>query len=823
MLLPSAVLAAGDSSAATCPFETEASAGFRTYLPDCRAYELVTPPYKEGGEVALGGPAAISPDGAHVITGVGGAFAGAGNYWWQDNRNPDFDAYEFTRTEAGWTPSVLTPPATQFPHSALMAADGNSLGTTLWGAATNTLTLNEDIYVRETNGEFSLVGPGSGPEVRHENLDFPGDELNFAGASRDLTHSLFTVTAFSGGEREGHGGHGNLWQGDTTKEESPSLYEYFYQERPNAEPTLVGVSNEGKLKSNAEAVLVSKCGVELGSGYRDSAYNAVSQDGETVFFTADAAPACSGPGEPTVNELYARVGQSKTVAISEPSLPAGECTSPEPCSTATPKEAIFQGASENGERVFFLSEQPLVNGAPSAGLKLYEAHVAGGKVAEIVDVSSDPMAGQSPEVQGVARVSENGERVYFVAKSKLAPKNAEEKEPEEGAYNLYVYDTGAKDAAFVATLLTVAEESSIKAAEEVEKSRIEELALERYLAQTEAAQHRFERGEISEEEKLAIEHQAEASYNAFIREELGTLGPSGTLSEDKGVWQPADERPAQATPNGQYLVFPSSADLTPDDHSRLVPQLFEYDASIEKLSRVSIGEHGTYGNDGNVGTFREAPQIGALNFSRDWPTGADGSLALSGDGQRVFFTSGARLTPEVEDRGSPNVYEYEGGDVYLISDGRDSSVTAERPTVKLFGIDSSGQDAFFLTADALAPQAAPTQVALYDARQEGGFPAPTSALGCSGETCRGASGAPPQLQLPGTTDQLGGDNLPPAVESKTAAKPQPKPLTRSEKLARALKACKKKSKRLRPSCERQAKKSYGKVKASGKNANRSGK
>lgn len=680
-------LAAGDANVGTCPFETEASPGFRTYLPDCRAYELLTPPYKEGGEVALGGPAAISPDGAHVIAGVGGAFAGAGNYWWQGNRNPDFNAYEFTRTEAGWMPTVLTPPATQFPHSALMAADGNSLGTTLWGGATNTLTLNEDIYVRDANGVFSLVGPGSGPEVRHENLDFPGAELNLAGASRDLTRSVFTVTAFSRGEREGHGGHGNLWPGDTTKEESPSLYEYFYQGRPNTEPTLVGVSNEGKLRSNTEAVLVSKCGVESGSV--GEAYNAVSASGETVFFTANACSA--NPGEPAVNELYARIGGETTVAISEPSLPPGECGPGEPCSGATPKEAKFQGASENGQQVFFVSEQPLVNGAPSAGLKLYEARVVGGKVAEIVDVSSDPTAGQSPEVQGVARVSENGERVYFVAKSKLGPKNAEEKEPEEGAYNLYVYDTGAKETAFVATLLTVAEESSIKAAEEAEKSRIEELALERYLAQTEAAQHRFERGEISEEEKLAIEHEAEASYSAFIRKELGTLGPSGTLNEDKGVWQPTDERPAQTTPNGEYLVFPSSADLTPDDHSRLVPQLFDYDASTEKLTRVSIGEHGTYGDDGNVGTFREAPQIPAPNFSRDWPTGGDGSLVLSGDGQRVFFTSGARLTPEVEDRGSPNVYEYEGRDVYLVSDGRDSSITTESPTVKLFGIDSSGR------------------------------------------------------------------------------------------------------------------------------------
>jgi hypothetical protein len=38
--------AAGDANEAACP--NEASSGFRTYLPDCRAYELVSPVYKDG-------------------------------------------------------------------------------------------------------------------------------------------------------------------------------------------------------------------------------------------------------------------------------------------------------------------------------------------------------------------------------------------------------------------------------------------------------------------------------------------------------------------------------------------------------------------------------------------------------------------------------------------------------------------------------------------------------------------------------------------------------------------------------------------------------
>jgi hypothetical protein len=43
-------------------------------------------------------------------------------------------------------------------------------------------------------------------------------------------------------------------------------------------------------------------------------------------------------------------------------------------------------------------------------------------------------------------------------------------------------------------------------------------------------------------------------------------------------------------------------------------------------------------------------------------------------------------------------------------------------------------------------------------------------------------------------------------------KTKPKALTRAQKLAKALKACKKKPKRERPSCEKQARKLYGRAK-----------
>jgi hypothetical protein len=794
-VLASPVFAAGDANKPQCAAETETSPGFRNYLPDCRAYELVTPPYKDSALVlgAGGEPVAVSENGEQVLMMAGGAFAGAGNAWFQGSQNASIDAYELTRGASGWQPTALTPSAAKYPYSHMMAATPD-LDETLWGATTsaafNEPSVNEDIYLRNASGIFSLVGPGVAPKVAGEELSVPVlQELTFAGASRDLTHLLFEIRS------EPQNGHSNLWPGDSTIDSGFSLYEYSYAGAPKAEPQLVGIKNEGLLAGsplNEGAELISICNTALGaSHFGGSTYNAVSADGETVFFTAGA---CSGA--PAVNELYARVGGEKTVAISEPSLPAGACSVGEPCSGATHRAGLFEGASEDGERVFFLSEQPLVNGAPAAGMKLYEARLAGegraARVAEVIDVSADPTAGQSPEVQGVVRASENGERVYFVAQSVLTSgKNAEEKEPDEteaGEDNLYVYDTETRGTVFVGTLLSPAEEASIAAAERKEQEIIHERAHAKYGGQAGVAEGEFERGEISGEQRERIIEQAEQEENAFVAHLSGELGPAGprgngTLGTDIGVWGSEDDRSAQATPNGGFLAFLSSANLTGDDEKR-VPQLFEYDATTEKLTRVSIGQDGNYEHDGAVETFGEAPSIPDPIFNQDvLPTARQSRLAVSGDGSQVFFTSAGRLAPEAV-RGDTNVYEYREGNVYLISDGRDGATQEDgvEPAVQLFGADSSGGDVFFTSADALVPQDAESQLVLYDAHEGGGFPAPVLAAGCVGETCRGSSTTTPQLGVAGSASQPAGGNLTPSVAP-------PPPIT-PKKTTKAIKCAK---------------------------------
>ena len=85
---------------------------------------------------------------------------------------------------------------------------------------------------------------------------------------------------------------------------------------------------------------------------------------------------------------------------------------------------------------------------------------------------------------------------------------------------------------------------------------------------------------------------------------------------------------------------------------------------------------------------------------------------------------------------------------------------------------------------------------------------------CEGEACRGAPAPQPVFGAPASATFNGPGNFaPPAVATVV----KPKPLTRAEKLAKALKACKKdKSRKKRVACERQARRKYGPKKAKAK-------
>jgi hypothetical protein len=441
------------SSQAPCPnapFRTGASAS----LPDCRAYELVSPIF-ENGAIPLTEGAIL--DSSHLLFSSLGGFGDTGA-----NPNVNGASYIAERTATSWTSTPLDPPAgklfnTSTSNSSILDLSGD-FSKALFVEDTvspSPASVDHRLYLREPYGSFVQVGPTESPAIVNSLPTATKPIFGYVGASQDFSHVLFDVVENGrvGTEcKPACGGTRYYWPGDTTVADgagpTPSLYEWIgsgHTGEGSDVPSLVGVDNAGRL--------ISQCGTVLGSGGNGSSYNAVSPSGSIVLFTARAMNEfCEGSGAtvgPPADELFARVNESQTVSISEPS--AADCAI---CNTSAPGNAIFEGASHDTTKIFFLTEQELLPG--QTGTNLYEYDFNGpvassqhpnGKISLISTASTNP------EIQGVVRIAEDGSRVYFVADAVLTTHpNDLGREAQAEAPNLYVYDATSKQVAFVAVL-----------------------------------------------------------------------------------------------------------------------------------------------------------------------------------------------------------------------------------------------------------------------------------------------------------------------------------------------------------------------------------
>jgi hypothetical protein len=446
------MLAVTGASASACSNEILRSELHSGQLPDCRAYELVTPAYKEGA--FLSSVFALSENGSHLIGSSFGVLPGTEEDGLGQGTALLGAAYELSRGTSGWTAMALDPPGSQFHNNGLFDASAD-FSKTLWELGRHRASILgspeeeapcpsgegeeevqpegvTDFYIEYPRGSFTRVG-----RVTPEPCTPNATRYSYLGASADLSHILFKTEA------------GFHWPFDETTG-GETLYEYVGSahtatEEAKREPLLVGVDGGAGSRE-----LVSKCGTLLGSGPGNSMYNAISSSGARVFFTALA---CGEHSRTPVNELLAReelpveagelpAKEARTVAISEPL--AENCKA---CLTGSElRDAHFEGASLDGSRVFFRTEQELLTGA--VGENLYEYNFsapAGERISRI----SVPLSGEA-DVQGVSRISEDGSHVYFVATGQLAGKNVEGEEPASGEDNLYVYGDGRTS--FIATL-----------------------------------------------------------------------------------------------------------------------------------------------------------------------------------------------------------------------------------------------------------------------------------------------------------------------------------------------------------------------------------
>jgi hypothetical protein len=697
-------------------------------LPEGREYEMVSPPYKAGYPVLQPGRADfyVAPSGEGVVFSSLGAFDLAGS-------DQGGDAYLARRGDEGWKTSAVVMPAGNgtIPLGEEYSADLTESLSRAFVARNNDAleeATTEALYLRDLRGPESSFVQAS-PLLKA--LSGGPVSAILSGASVDLSHAVLAVT--------GDGPKVRLLP-DDTMEEDEALYEVAGVGGLVPVLRLVGVNNEG-------GVIDPHCDITLAGG---SKFHAISSDGSEIFFTGNVNPAegkaCDLLGSPGGHpnnpaELYVRINGSKTLEISKP---LSESCTEVPCPGAKERAtAVFQGASENGARVFFTTSQSLVNGDKDTANDLYMAVIENEAVKELVQVSHDSSAGETASVEGVVRISPDGSHVYFVARGMLAGQNSEGSSPAPGADNLYVYDTANDQTTFVAALCSGPSASG-----------------------------------------ASTDTRCGANLNSLdARHSPGAVNDSvlwGT--EDAGSEAQVNGcQPAEASCEaGRFLVFSTYAQLTPDDVDT-ARDVYEYDAQTGRLVRVSVGEggHDDNGNRDGVDASIAQPEF---NTAAVGPQYQMNTRAVSDDGSTIVFTTSEPLSASAVNN-RPDIYVWHDGQVGLISSGL-SPEPGEAPV-----ISPSGHDIFFRTAESLVPQDTDGLGDIYDARIGGGFPA-THALpaACSADTCQGPLSAAPSSPLPGSVSQAGGGNLPPAPAVTTKAK---------KKAKRAKKKVKKKATRAR--------------------------
>jgi hypothetical protein len=598
---------AGPVSADGCP-NSPFRSGAGEHLPDCRAYEQVSPSEKSGADAVTVQPlfpSQASPcEGAQACAIVymndTNAFGGS-----QGNEIPN--AYIATRAAGGWQTGALTPPTSQAPANS-SAKVTYSFSADLSQAVLQVplQRLTEDapagvynLFVRRPDGSYSIVtanAPAVAPQAGCGRCFETQDVPAFAGASRDFGHVIFEAN-----DQLVEGAPGNGVE---------NLYETVA-----GQVSLVGILPDGAVAAQGASAGGAINAVQQHSG---ELAGAISGDGSRVLFQAAADGGAPDPQQSGKTELYDRIGGSSTVEVSAPA-PGAE---PSRCETrgglCAPGAAQFWGASEDGSLVLFTSKAALTKSSytgnehepdesgEAPGKDLYRYDAQGGVLTDLTTAA----AGEDPlgaNVLGVVGSSSDGSYVYFVATGHLAT-GAPVGGPHPNLYLWHGTREGSGTLRFIATLAPPSE----KEQENIEMSR--------------------------------------AGAGFPYHSDVADWGGRPTFSQ------------AYVTPDGRHMAFMSANPLTGYDNEDLVThapdhEVFEYNAETAQLTCASCDTSGAR----PLGSAF----IGARLTERV-STPFHQPRALSDDGSRLFFSSPDPLVSGLIG-GTVKVFEYASGAAQLIS------------------------------------------------------------------------------------------------------------------------------------------------------------
>ena len=698
-----------------CPNQAFRS-GASALLPDCRAYEIVSPLDKNGGDITrfqigLGDTDAYvqaTPGGDAItftsLAGFGELEAGA-----------NFNQYLASREAGGWSSRGIRPPTTGhhiditsdtlngFRQFMLFTPDLCSA----WLIDYQTPPMTEDgqdgfpnLY-RRNNCEPEAGGLEAVTDVplpEETPIEYIDRKESVHGASADGRHVFFVAAArLVGG----------------LVENGRRLYDHFCPaasveacSRDEVESTvaLVGIlpdkDPEEPFPKRGDGEGFPALTAQLGTadGWAGNLDGAVAEDGSRAYWTSSG-------------RLYLRIHPEQGLVLDECTDNATvACT----VRVSVGSAANFWGASPDGSKAIYTD-----------GGTLYEFDL-GRQEAEPAS-ASQPIA---DGVIGVAGASEDLSRVYFASRKALAVAgpNSEGDEAIAGAPNLYLYEgAGEGSYAFIGTL-------SEKDVGEVEPGGTS-------IAYNVVGLKPLFRATRVSADGSRIAFLSRASLTGYDSTETA----SGKAAAEVFAYEAGGEivcascNPSGSRPRGteemrESLFFPPGIDV------------------------------------GGAPTL-----VPAAAWIPGWEHAPHASNVLSADGERLFFNSHDALLPG-DTNGAMDVYEWEaagtgscdvgdpdhfpqnGGCLYLISSG-------ESPWPSEFWEASAdGSDVFFTTEASLVPPD-PGSIDLYDARVGGGFTYPVPKAECEGEACQSPP-APPQLPTPSSASYDGPADPPPAKQKR---------------------------------------------------------
>jgi DNA-binding beta-propeller fold protein YncE len=667
-------------------FRTGASAA----LPDCRAYELVSPLDKNNGDIitrinVTGYPTNLDQSAA-TVPGRGLGFTYSSYHAFADPKSAPYTSqymatrHEVGEGEEGWqtesidslrsSPSFLESIELENEYKAFSADLSNG-----WLVQETEPTLAPcapagfaDLYRRQSAdgalATLSCVKPKLSSKVYLPELE---------GSSADGSSAVFRVddalTADASSATTGTGA------------ETRPIYQ-TYESSGAGQLHLISVLPSG-LPSGVDSSAGTAFSTTIPNHNREQIVaESVSSDGQRVFWsTAGAGP------------IYLREN-----ATSEQSLD-GSCDEPgRACTIAASegKPAYFQAATPEGNKVLYK-----VSAGPSQG-DLDEYDIG----AETVNLIAKGVQGN------ILGASANLSRVYFA--STKASAQAKLEGAIEGEPNVYLAEAGASR--FVGTL------SSTGSEPDTENQFGSPIATK------------------------PISHTARVSANGaslvFMSNSPGLAKESSAEYDNTNASSPApcgakDEAGEEGICDAEVYLYDAEADGG-EGKLRCV--------SCEPSGARPDGREIEQGSNNKRGLFAAAtiPRPQSQLYQARY---------LSDAGNRVFFDSFDALVLG-DTNGKEDIYEWEeagtgkctteSSSFVAASEGCLGLISSGRSTADSEFLDASsdGHDAFFTTAEGLLPQDFGL-IDAYDAREGGGFPAPPNPTKpCEGEACQSPPEAP---------------------------------------------------------------------------------